>query len=93
MASRISTHREAVSRELAKLSRTGLIERRGNDLVVRDIAALASLVDETLEEPHGGDAAVNRQSRASSDTERNMLSTGPGARRGARPRRCRIAAT
>jgi CRP-like cAMP-binding protein len=59
MASRISTHREAVSRELAKLSRTGLIERRGNDLVLRDIATLAAMVDETLEEPHCGDAAVN----------------------------------
>jgi CRP-like cAMP-binding protein len=59
MASRISTHREAVSRELASLSRTGLIERRGNDLVLRDIAALAGMVEETLEEPHCGDAAVN----------------------------------
>jgi CRP/FNR family cyclic AMP-dependent transcriptional regulator len=59
MASRISTHREAVSRELASLSRTGLVERRGNDLVLRDIAALASMVEETLEEPHGGEAAVN----------------------------------
>ena len=59
MASRISTHREAVSRELASLSRTGLIERRGSDLVLRDIAALAGMVEETLEEPHRGDAAVN----------------------------------
>jgi len=57
MASRISTHREAVSRELARLARTGLVERRGNDLVLRDIAALASMVDETLEEPHCADAA------------------------------------
>jgi CRP/FNR family cyclic AMP-dependent transcriptional regulator len=59
MASRISTHREAVSRELARLARTGLVERRGNDLVLRDIAALAAMVEETLEEPHGADAALN----------------------------------
>jgi len=59
MASRISTHREAVSRELAKLARTGLVERRGNDLVLRDIAALAAMVDDTLEEPHEAEAALN----------------------------------
>jgi CRP-like cAMP-binding protein len=52
IASRISTHREAVSRELAELARSGLIERRGGDLVLRDIPALAGMVEEMMEEPH-----------------------------------------
>ena len=51
IASRISTHREAVSRELAEMTRNGLIERRGGDLVLRDVGALARMVAEALEEP------------------------------------------
>ena len=51
IASRISTHREAVSRELAELTRHGLIERRDGGLVLRDVGALARLVAEALEEP------------------------------------------
>jgi CRP/FNR family cyclic AMP-dependent transcriptional regulator len=51
IASRISTHREAVSREIADLTRHGLIERRGGDLVIRDVGALASMVAEELDEP------------------------------------------
>ena len=50
IASRISTHREAVSRELSELARAGLIEKRGNALIIRDVAALARMVEETLEE-------------------------------------------
>jgi CRP-like cAMP-binding protein len=45
IASRISTHREAVTRELSDLARNGLIERRSGDLIVRDVAALAMLVE------------------------------------------------
>jgi CRP-like cAMP-binding protein len=51
IASRISTHREAVSRELAELTRHGLIERRGSDLILRDVGALTRMVAEALEEP------------------------------------------
>src|SRR5215471_5278706 len=51
IASRISTHREAVSRELAGLARHGLIERRGGNLILRDVRALARMVEEALEEP------------------------------------------
>jgi CRP-like cAMP-binding protein len=50
IASRISTHREAVSRELADLMRHGLIARRGGALVLRDVRALARMVEEALEE-------------------------------------------
>jgi CRP/FNR family transcriptional regulator, cyclic AMP receptor protein len=44
LASRLSTHREAVTREFAELGRLGLIERSGNDLVIPDIEALERLV-------------------------------------------------
>jgi CRP-like cAMP-binding protein len=51
IASRISTHREAVSRELAELMRHGLVERRGGALILRDVRALARMVEQALEEP------------------------------------------
>ena len=51
IASRISTHREAVSREVAELTRQGLVERRGGALILRDVRALARMVEEALEEP------------------------------------------
>ena len=41
IASRVSTHREAVTRELNRLSRMGLIERRGGTLLVKDLDRLA----------------------------------------------------
>lgn len=50
IASRISTHREAVTRELNRLSRLGLIERRGSALVVKDIRGLAAMVHEVTGE-------------------------------------------
>jgi CRP/FNR family cyclic AMP-dependent transcriptional regulator len=50
IASRISTHREAVTRVLNELERAKLIERRGCTLVIRDVAALASPLEETLGE-------------------------------------------
>jgi CRP/FNR family cyclic AMP-dependent transcriptional regulator len=50
IASRISTHREAVTRELNELARAKLIERRGNDLVIRDIAMLESMVEDIMDE-------------------------------------------
>jgi CRP-like cAMP-binding protein len=56
IASRISTHREAVSRELAELTRHGLIVRRGGDLILRDARALARMVEEALEEPSDEDS-------------------------------------
>lgn len=46
IASRTSTHREAVTRELNRLTRVGLIERQARTLVVKDIARLQSLVRE-----------------------------------------------
>ncbi|MEM8972647.1 MAG: Crp/Fnr family transcriptional regulator [Pseudomonadota bacterium] len=44
IASRISTHREAVARELNQLARNGLIERAGNSLIVRDVSCLERMV-------------------------------------------------
>jgi len=43
LAAKISTHREAVSREMSTLAKKGLIEKRGSRLMLRDLAALAVL--------------------------------------------------
>ena len=64
IASRISTHREAVSRELAELTRSGLVERRGGELILRDVGALAQMVEEALEEPLNEDPAQLRPALA-----------------------------
>jgi CRP/FNR family transcriptional regulator, cyclic AMP receptor protein len=44
IASRTSTHREAVSREVKRLARTGIVERRGAVLWIMNIERLAALV-------------------------------------------------
>jgi CRP/FNR family cyclic AMP-dependent transcriptional regulator len=46
IAARISTHREAVSREISTLKQNGIIERRGRLFVVKKIDALQKMVDE-----------------------------------------------
>ena len=46
IASRISTHREAVSRELSRLTAIGLLRRDGVDLTITSVSKLAKLVDE-----------------------------------------------
>jgi CRP/FNR family transcriptional regulator, cyclic AMP receptor protein len=46
IASRVSSHREAVTRELNRLSRIGVIERRGGTLLVKDLDRLAKMVHE-----------------------------------------------
>ena len=43
LAATISSHREAVSREMSILAKRGLIEKRGNRLMLRDLAALEML--------------------------------------------------
>jgi CRP/FNR family transcriptional regulator, cyclic AMP receptor protein len=50
LASRLSTHREAVTRGLGELARAGIIEKRRGGLVIRNVEALAALVDEVLRE-------------------------------------------
>jgi len=46
IAERISTHREAVSRELSRLTSMGLIRREGTNLRIVDVVRLARLVRE-----------------------------------------------
>ena len=46
LAASISTHREAVSREMSSLAKRGLIERRGHRLVLHDRASLEALAGE-----------------------------------------------
>ncbi|HET9714619.1 MAG TPA: Crp/Fnr family transcriptional regulator [Pseudolabrys sp.] len=46
IAGRVSTHREAVSRELSRLSTIGLLRREHGDLAIVDVAKLRKLVDE-----------------------------------------------
>lgn len=50
IASRVSTHREAVTRELNRLVRIGIIERQGDALLVRDINRLVTLVHHAIGE-------------------------------------------
>jgi CRP/FNR family transcriptional regulator, cyclic AMP receptor protein len=46
IASRVSTHREAVTRELNRLSRMGIIERQKGSLIIRDLDRLAAMLSE-----------------------------------------------
>jgi CRP-like cAMP-binding protein len=50
IASHISTHREAVTRELTRLSKIGIVERHANTLLIRDPDRLALLVHEATGE-------------------------------------------
>jgi CRP-like cAMP-binding protein len=45
LASRISTHREAVTREFSRLEALGLIHRNSKYIIVKDVERLARLVD------------------------------------------------
>ena len=46
IASRVSTHREAVTRELNRLAHNGLIERQRGSLTVLDVTRLSRLVED-----------------------------------------------
>jgi CRP/FNR family cyclic AMP-dependent transcriptional regulator len=46
IASRVSTHREAVTKELNQLVHDGLIQRRGRTLVINDVQKLTQMVEE-----------------------------------------------
>jgi CRP-like cAMP-binding protein len=46
VADRISTHREAVSREISRLTAMGLLRREGGNLRITDLEKLAGLVHE-----------------------------------------------
>lgn len=46
IASRVSTRREAVTKEFSRLADMGLVERRGKSLVVRDLERLERMIDE-----------------------------------------------
>ncbi|MFT5172565.1 MAG: CRP/FNR family cyclic AMP-dependent transcriptional regulator [Gammaproteobacteria bacterium] len=45
LASMVSTTREAVSREISRLSKLGLLRREGRELVIDDLAALTNTVE------------------------------------------------
>ena len=51
MASRVSTHREAVTRELNRLTKIGIIERRGGTLLVKDLDCLGQMVQDATGDP------------------------------------------
>jgi CRP/FNR family cyclic AMP-dependent transcriptional regulator len=46
IANRVSTHREAVSRELSRLTSLGLLRREHGNLTIADVRKLVRLVDE-----------------------------------------------
>lgn len=48
IASRVNTHREAVTRELNDLSRAGLIEQQGRELVIPSVNEIQNLLPEFL---------------------------------------------
>ena len=48
LASRVSTHREAVTRELNALAHARLVERRGDALRINDVAKLSRMVQMVL---------------------------------------------
>lgn len=50
IASRTSTHREAVTRELNRLTKIGIIEQRGRVLSVRDVTRLSAIVHDATGE-------------------------------------------
>lgn len=50
IASRVSTHREAVSRELSRLAQLGLIEQRGRVMMIKDLDQLAEMVQDVTGE-------------------------------------------
>ena len=45
IAARIATHREAVSREMSRLARLGVLKRKGRALQIASCAALAETLD------------------------------------------------
>ena len=46
LASQVSTYREQVTRELSALTKSGILEKDGSALVVRDVARLEKMVEE-----------------------------------------------
>jgi CRP/FNR family transcriptional regulator, cyclic AMP receptor protein len=52
LAARISTRREAISRELKSLERSGLVERHRGGIVLADVSGLRNLLDEEVDEAH-----------------------------------------
>ena len=50
LASRISTHREAVSREMAWLEGRGLVAKKGKALVIPDVARIRALIEQSWHE-------------------------------------------
>jgi CRP-like cAMP-binding protein len=48
IATRVSTHREAVTRELSQLARAGIIKRCGRTMIIRDVSALADMVSKAI---------------------------------------------
>lgn len=49
IASRVATHREAVTRELRRLVSIGLVEKSGRNLIIVDLEKLSNMVDEVDE--------------------------------------------
>ncbi len=49
IASRVNAHRVAVTKEISRLARAGLIERSPRKFIVRDFAALRKMAEEVLE--------------------------------------------
>ena len=49
LASRVATHREAVTRELRRLVKLGLVEKSGRNLRILQVARLTEMVEDLTE--------------------------------------------
>ena len=56
LASRVSCHREAVSRELKSLEKEGILVKKNRQLIIPDIRLLQQMVDQVMGRKEGGDA-------------------------------------
>lgn len=57
LATRISTHREAITREMGELTRARIIDRSGKTLIIRDVKRLRSLLSDHDGDDSGSDVS------------------------------------
>jgi CRP/FNR family transcriptional regulator, cyclic AMP receptor protein len=50
IANRVGTHREAVTREITRLTQVGMLERQGDALLVKDVPHLAEMIHDATGE-------------------------------------------
>jgi CRP-like cAMP-binding protein len=78
LASRVSTHREAVTREIKRLAADGILKKSGRALIIRDLAALETLVHRPLGSAQVGTTrSGDRPSKRAASTGRRRSDSRP----------------